>query len=246
MQKYVNVARLEKESNYKKRRNKNMALNYAKMKKDEIIWMANHKCKHSVSYLGHPNCYIAEHPDQQKTGFIDIEASQLRADWGITLSVAILDLHSNDVYSRVITKDELYSDTMDKDLLKEVVVQMRTYDRLIGYYASNMRFDIPFLRTRCVHHSISFPEFGEIVMEDLFPVIKFKFKLSSNRLNNACEALLGKTVKTQWLWKHWVKAIQGNQASLDYIKDHNIKDVQELKRLYLKVFKFSKKVNTSI
>jgi DNA polymerase elongation subunit (family B) len=221
-------------------------INFSKMKKQELVWMSNHYCRHHNTYITHPNCYVTERPESQKVGVIDIESSQLRADWGITLCVAIADLKSDDVYARTITKKEVFSDTIDKELLKDVVAKMRTYDRLIGYYASNMRFDIPFLRTRCVFHDIPFPQYGEIIMEDLYPVIKNKFKLSSNRLANACEALLGESNKTHWLWKYWLRAIQGQQEALDYIEDHCIKDTQETKRLYMKVYNFNREVNASL
>lgn len=221
-------------------------VNIARFKKSEIVWMSNHHCRHAHSYLSHPACYVLDNPDQQKTGFIDIESSQLRADWGIVLSTCILDLNSDKVFSRTITKKEVFSDTIDKNLLKDVVKEMRSYDRLIGYYASNMRFDIPFLRTRCVFHDLDFPEFGEIIMEDLYPVIKYKFKLSSNKLANACEALLGETNKTHWLWRYWLKAIQGDPVALKYIEDHCVLDVQELKKLYNKIYKFSRTASTSL
>lgn len=222
-------------------------MNLARMKKDEIIWLANHRCiAHGIRYIEHPACWERERIEDQKTGFIDIEASQLKADWGIALCVSILDLNSDHNFVRTITKEEVFSDSVDKSLIKDTVKEMRTYDRLIGFYASNMRFDIPFLRTRAVFHNLDFPGFGEIVMEDLYPVIRYKFKLSSNRLNNACEALLGHTNKTHWLWKHWLRAVQGNQASLDYIQDHCIKDTQEVKRLYQKIYKFSRKGNASL
>ncbi len=224
-----------------------MTINFAKMKKQEIVWMSNHRCAaHSVLYTSHPNCYVKENPEQQKTAFIDIESSQLTADWGIALCVSILPMDSNISYARTITKAELYSDNVDKNLIRDVVKEMRTYDRLIGYYASNMRFDIPFLRTRAIHHDLDFPGFGEIIMEDLYPVVRYKFKLKSNRLDSACEALLGTSNKTRWLWKHWLKAIQGNQESLAYIEDHCIRDTQETKRLYQKIFKFNKRGSTSL
>jgi len=224
-----------------------MPVNFARMKKDEIVWMANHRCAaHGVQFTSHPNCYLIEHPEQQKIGFIDIESSQLTADWGIALCVSILPLESDKGFARTIKKSELFSDDIDKNLIKDVVKEMRTYDRLIGYYASNMRFDIPFLRTRAVHHDVDFPGFGEIIMEDLYPIVRYKFKLKSNRLDSACEALLGGSNKTRWLWKHWLRAIQGKQESLDYIEDHCIKDTQETKRLYQKIFKFNKKGAASL
>lgn len=224
-----------------------MGLNLARMRKDEIVWMANHKCKkHSVSYINHPNCFILENPDKQNVGIIDIEASQLKANWGIALCVSILDLHSDKNFVRIITKKELFSESLDRALLKETIVEMRKYDRLIGFYASNMRFDIPFLRSRAVYHDLDFPSFGEIVMEDLYPIIRYKFALSSNRLETACRFLLRGTEKTHWLEKQWLRAIQGNQKALDYIKDHCIKDTKETRRLYQKVFKFSRRNNTSL
>lgn len=224
-----------------------MPLNLSRMRKEEIIWLSNHRCAaHQVRYIEHPNCYAKECPEQQKTGFIDIESSQLTADWGIALCVSILPMDSNISYARTITKAELYSDSVDKNLIKDVVKEMRTYDRLIGFYASNMRFDIPFLRTRAIHHDLDFPGFGEIIMEDLYPVVRYKFRLKSNRLDSACEALLGTSNKTRWLWKHWLKAIQGNPESLAYIEDHCIRDTQETKRLYQKIFKFNKKGSASL
>ncbi len=225
-----------------------MTINFARLRKDEIVWMACHKCKaHNNRYIEHPACYLKENPDKEHAGFIDIESSNLNADWGICLCVSILDLHSDELYTRIITKEEVFHKTLDKELLKDVLKEMRKFDRLIGYYASNMRFDIPFLRTRAVHHNIdNFPGFGEIVMEDLYPIVKYKFKLSSNRLENACEALLGSSNKTKWLWKYWLKAIQGDQKALDYITDHCRRDTEETKKLYRKIFKYNRKQNTSL
>jgi uncharacterized protein YprB with RNaseH-like and TPR domain len=224
-----------------------MSLNFARMKKEEIIWMANHRClAHGIRYIEHPACWTREHPDQQKVGFIDVETSQLTADWGIVLCVSILPSEGDKAFLRTVTKKELYSDSIDKALLIDTINEMRKYDRLIGYYSSNYRFDIPFLRTRAIHHNLDFPSFGEIVMEDLYPVIRYKFKLKSNRLDNACEALLGDTTKTKWLWRHWLRAVQGDKEALDYIADHCLKDTQEVRRLYQKIYKFSRRNSTSL
>lgn len=221
-------------------------MNLAKMKKDEIIWMNNHHCKHKISYLQHPNCYKVECPDKQRVGILDIEASQLKADWGIVLCVSIRDLNSDKKWVRTITKKELFSDDMDKALVKDVIKEIRNYDRLIGYYISNMRFDIPFLRTRAVHHGLDFPGFGELVVEDLFPVIKYKFQLSRNRLDNACRTLLGDSKKTHWAGKYWLKALQGDATALKYIENHCEIDTAETKRLYMKVYNYSRRNNASI
>ncbi len=224
-----------------------MTINFARLRKDEIVWMACHKCKaHNNRYIEHPACYLKENPDKEHAGFIDIESSNLNADWGICLCVSILDLHSDELYTRIITKEEVFHKTLDKELLKDVLKEMRKFDRLIGYYASNMRFDIPFLRGRSTHHSLDFPNYGEIVMEDLYPSVKYKFRLSRNRLENASRFLVGETSKTHWSGKYWIRAIQGDPEALAYIEDHCKKDVQDLKKLYMKIFKYSRKQRTSI
>jgi uncharacterized protein YprB with RNaseH-like and TPR domain len=221
-------------------------MNLGRLKKSDLVWMATHHCKHRMPYISHPRCYEVECPDEQKTAFIDIETSQLKADWGIVICVSILDLNSDYNFVRTITKKEVYSKDLDKALVNDVIDEMRCWDRLIGYYAANMRFDIPFLRTRAVLHGLDFPAFGEIIMEDMYPVIRYKFKLSRNRLDNACEALLGKSEKTHWLWAHWLRAVQGNKASLQYIEDHCKIDTQELKKLYKRVYKFNRVAGTSM
>ncbi len=217
------------------------------MKKQEIVWLATHRCKaHGIKYIEHPNCYISENPETQRVGFIDIESSSLKADFGMVICVSILDINEEKPWNRCITKEEVFTDKLDKQLLKDVIKEMRTYDRLIGYYASNGRFDVPFLRSRSIYHSLDFPGYGEIVMEDVYPYVRYKLALSRNRLETACRFIVGESDKTNWFGKHWVKAIQGNQESLDYIVDHCNKDVTDLRKLYNKLYKFNRKQNTSL
>ena len=70
--------------------------------------------------------------------------------------------------------------------------------------------------------------------------------MSSNRLENACRVLLGKTHKTRIESSYWIRALQGNPRALNYILDHNKKDVIDLERLYLKVINFATRQDTSI
>lgn len=224
-----------------------MSLNLARMKKQDIVWLATHKCKaHGNKYIEHPNCFVSEHPETQKVGFIDLEASNLKADFGLVICVSILDMDEKEAYNRCLTPEEVFHTSLDKPLLKDVIQEMRKYDRLIGYYASNGRFDIPFLRARSLHHNLDFPGYGEIVMEDVYPYVRYKLALSRNRLETACEFIVGNSDKTRWSGKHWVRAIQGNKDSLDYIVTHCNNDVKDLRKLYKKLYKFSRKQNTSL
>lgn len=218
-------------------------LNVARMKKIEIIWMQNHKCKHGHNYLEHQNCYFEENPNKERLGFFDIETTNLKADFGIILQYCIADQSSDKVYSRTITKKELTQD-LDRKVVKQCLKDMGNFDRLVGYYSS--RFDIPFIRTRAVALGLEFPEYGGLLHQDLYFVVRNRFNLSSKRLENACRVLLGSTDKTRIDSEHWIRALQGDPGSLDYIRDHCEKDVIDLKKLYNKIIRYSRRTDTSL
>ncbi|KKL84703.1 hypothetical protein LCGC14_1962040, partial [marine sediment metagenome] len=72
-----------------------------RLKKKETVWLANHKCKHRHNYIEHYNCYITENPDMERIGFLDIECSNLKADYGIILSYCIKKHGEDTIYSDV-------------------------------------------------------------------------------------------------------------------------------------------------
>jgi uncharacterized protein YprB with RNaseH-like and TPR domain len=219
------------------------------MKKAEILWMCSHKCTaHGIRYIEHPNCYDREHPDKQKVGIVDIEASNLKADFGVVICYSMLDLNSDTMISRIVTKKELFERKRQPDygVMKDFCADVRRFDRIIGFYASDGKFDIPFLRSRAVSQDLDFPGYGEVIMEDVWPIIKYKFCISSNRIANASRFLVGQSSKTNWFATYWIRAIQGDKAALAYIKDHCERDVQDTKKLYLKVRRFKRQANTSI
>lgn len=219
-----------------------------RLRKDDIVRIGRWRCKHSHTGLEHYSCWLKENPDQERVGFIDIEASNLKGDFGIVICYSILDLNSDTQIARVVTKEELFDYSHDPDyhLMRDCVKDMMMYDRLIGYYSGDYKFDIPFLRTRAVSQSIEFPGVGSIFFEDVYTTIKKKFCLSSNRLATAVRTLTGDTQKTNWFQKYWVRGIQGDPSALAYIVDHCEKDVQDLKKLYLKVYPFVQHKNQSI
>jgi len=215
-----------------------------RMKKTQIVKLAKWRCKHGETGLSHYNCYLREHPETERIGFIDIECTNLKADFGIVICYCIADNDSDTIYERIITKKDLATD-LDKRVILQCIRDLRRFDRVIGYYSS--RFDIPFLRTRAIALGIdNFPEYGEIIHNDLYYAVRNKFQLSSNRLDNACRILLGRTEKTRIDSESWIKALQGDPTALNYIQDHCRKDVLELKRLYHKVTNFRRTSDTSI
>jgi uncharacterized protein YprB with RNaseH-like and TPR domain len=165
----------------------------------------------------------------ERLGFIDIESSQLNASFGIILSVCILD-DKKSLYKRVISPEELRKGIFDRVLCAELCKEMRKYDRLIGYYSE--RFDMPFIRTRCLYHKLDMPLFKEIKHTDLWKIVRNKLKIHSNRLG-AVAPFFGIKAKDHPLTPAvWIKALSGDKEALDFICLHNIEDVHTTRELY--------------
>lgn len=216
----------------------------AQMTKREIMVIYKFRCKHGHNGISHYNCYRMESKTPERKGFLDIEASNLKANFGIMLSYCIKVENSPKIYKGVLTKKDLTSGLMDKRLIENCITDMRRFDRLIGHYSS--RYDFPFIRTRAIIHGIRFPEYGEILQTDTWRMARSVLCLHSNRQAVIAEALLGRTVKTRIKQEHWIMALQGNPKSLAYVLDHNIKDVLDLEKNYHLLKAFTTKTNKSL
>lgn len=219
-----------------------------RLKKAEIQKLSNGQCRHAHSYLDHYNCYLTENPEEvERVGFFDLEASNLDADFGQMLSYCIKDSNSKEILGDIITKNDLVKNPpgqADKRIVRNCIRDLSKFDRIVTFYGA--RFDLPFLRTRAAVCGVDFPTYGSLSHKDLWFVIRGKYKLSSNRLQNACKVILGKTNKTHIEPKHWHGALQGNKKSLKYIYEHNCWDVLDLQDLYERVESFSRPSNNSI
>ena len=59
-----------------------------RLTKQQLVWMANHTCKkHRHKYIEHYQCYVNECQIPERVGYLDIEASNLDADFGIMLCI---------------------------------------------------------------------------------------------------------------------------------------------------------------
>lgn len=217
-------------------------MNFARMKKSELVWMANNKCKHGHSYITHPNCYDADHGKDQRIGFLDLECSNLHANWGIILSYSIKVKGEDKIYSKVISKEELNT-CLDKRVVESCIDDIDKFDRIVGYYST--RFDIPYLRTRAIILGVPFPGYGGFLHTDVYYMARNKLCLNSNRLDTVAAALFGETQKTRIEPKYWTKALMGDKKALAYILDHNQKDVLELERVYDALIDFTKRLDRS-
>lgn len=220
-----------------------------RLKKAEIGWLADNTCKaHRHSYLEHYSCYLSEQPDrQEKVGFLDIEASNLKADFGIILSYCIKTGGKDEMLSSVLTLEDIQkakAGDEDKRVVQNIIRDMQKYDRIVTFYGT--RFDIPYIRTRALMMDLPFPGYGTLKHTDDYFIMRHRFCLSSNRLENSTRCLLGKTEKTRIENKFWRGGVRGDKASLDYILDHNEKDVLDLEKLHNKIIYYARRSDNSI
>jgi len=215
----------------------------SKMVKQEIVWLGSHRCKCGHTYLEHYACYLKENPLKERIGFFDTENSSLVADFGIMLCYCIKELGTDKIYHRAITPKELRT-CMDKEVARQCVKDLSQFSKIYTFYGT--RYDFPFVRTRVVANGLPFFNYGELFHQDLWFLIRGKFKLSSNRLENACRILLGETNKTHINPTIWIKALQGDVKSINWIVDHCKRDVTDLEKLWEKVNQFQRETKTSI
>jgi uncharacterized protein YprB with RNaseH-like and TPR domain len=224
-------------------------INIGRLTKDEIVKRANWRCpvkghsKHNG--LEHPKCYekLKDLEEGEKIGFLDIETSNLKADFGIIFSYCIKE-HGGKILGRSLTKEELLNEVYDKELLKECNEDMRKFDKVVGYYST--KFDIPYLRTRSTYWKLDFPVYKEVKHTDVYYIIKNKFNLHRNRLETACD-FFSIEAKTHPLMANiWFRAMVGDKKALSFIFSHNKEDVVSLEKLYDLTIKYAYPCNKSI
>jgi uncharacterized protein YprB with RNaseH-like and TPR domain len=185
---------------------------------------------------------------KMKIGYLDIEATQLNASFGFMLSWCIKTKDKNEYFNSVVTKKELFDEKFDFRLTKELLETMKKYDVLYAHYGSDRRFDIPFIRTRAYANDLQdlIPNKYELYIGDTYPIARNKLKLHSNRLDAIGEIIGVPLKKTPLSAKIWQLASYGNKKALEYISNHNRRDVQLLEQIHKKLEKIENKSFTSI
>jgi len=213
------------------------------MKKQDLAVLFTEHCKHGHLYAEHPACYLAEHEDKLKIGFLDIETSNLKADFGIMLSYCIKEANNKKILGRAINKKELDNGTLDKDLVKECIADVGKFNLIVTYYGT--KFDVPFIRSRALYWDIEFPKFGSHNHKDCYYMVRNRLCIHRNRMEDAAR-LLGIEGKNHIDGYYWITALTGNPKALAYILDHNERDVEVLEKVYYKMKDFSRDVSKSI
>jgi len=213
------------------------------MTKKEIKDRLMFYCSHGHNGYSHPKCYEKLHGDTRTIAIVDIESSSLVASFGFIISICIKKLGGTTT-KLVVTPREIHNGTTDKRICREFVKEMEKYDMLVGHYSE--RFDIPFIRTRCVYWDIPFPRYADLIQKDTCKILWNKFKLHSNRLEAACDFFGIKAKEHKLKQRIWQPAMAGKQSALNYILVHNIEDVESTEKLWVKINQYIAPSKTSI
>ncbi len=184
-------------------------------------------------------------------GYLDIETSGLTADFDVMLSWAncIRDVKTGKTlteYDVVTKKDFEFSykkqnaDLVDLSIVETVVDTINKCDLVIGHwFIGKHRHDIPFIRSRCVINKVSgFPQHRQIRYGDTQKWGSLLYRLHNNGLDSIARQFDLSVTKTRLDAKTWKNARIGIKKDLDYVLDHNIKDVILTKDIHLGMEKF--------
>lgn len=228
-------------------------INPHRLLKREMLWLMTHRCRHFHYFSEHTSCYFDEKPwklDRDAPGVervatFDIECTNLQATFGYVFSYCFKEIDGS-IYERIITSNEIRNHKFDYYVIKQLCIDIRKFDRIIVYFGKDYRFDIPFVRTRAIFHGLDFPKYKELIVNDLYDIVKKKLRLHRNRLETACE-FFGIPCKQHRLDPNtWQKALAGDKKSLDWILEHNREDVTSTELLWKKLQDYVKNPNTSI
>ena len=206
-------------------------------------WLYTHGCEHRHRFSRHFSCFLKQYSISERIGFLDIETSNLKANFGIVLCWCILS-EDGWLYEDCLTQSDIQSGEEDSRCIQECIHTMSEFDRVVTHFGTY--FDIPFLRTRAMIHGLDFPKYGELWHTDVWKMAKSKLCLHSNRQDIIAESLYGKTVKTRISHPDWRKAMMGDERAVLNVLDHCEKDVKDLCKNYNALLPYCNIVRSSI
>ena len=232
----------------------------------ELYWKLKNMSKDSILNLakkkGEDGKYVLElrcNPKEvdglvgERIGFLDIETTDLKSDYGIILCYCIKDANSDKIYHDIITPEDIkkYSsknrEIMAKEdtrVIKSLVRDLANFDRVVTHFGSI--FDLPFIRSRAIMCGVDFPTYGVYVQTDTWRILKNKFNLSRRSLENSCRQLLGKTNKDHLSLSIKHGCIRGEAWALKDTLEHCKKDVIDTESLFNTIAPFARQTKTSI
>ena len=138
-------------------------------------------------------------------------------------------LGSEEVFSECLTPDEIREEK-DSRIVKQLWALIDQADIVIAH--NGKRFDVPKINSRFIMAGL--PPTSSYIQIDTKEVAAKQFGFSSNKLD-ALAGYFNIEHKDDTDFELWVKCMNGDQASLDYMEKYNRKDVTILEQVYLKL-----------
>lgn len=163
------------------------------------------------------------------TLILDIETTDLEADRGVVLC-ASYESSKQPGKVHTLRQDELNPDWEtkrgnDKELVKQTCALVKSHDVIVAH--NGARFDLPFLRTRCLRWGLK--PMKDIKIVDPLQIAWRKFKLRSNRLGAVADYLGIEDKKTPLDMSVWADAmLNGSKRAMNYIVEHCEADIKVL------------------
>ena len=206
-------------------------MDISKLKKQELVFLAQHKCQHRHTYLNHPGCYRKEN---FKILFLDIEISpslgwvygkydQNVLDFEKEWHIMCVGYKWQDSEVEVITGKE-------RQIVKRIRNLLDEADIVIAHNAD--RFDIRKINTRIAYYGLKPPSKYKTV--DTLKKVRKLFGLNSNSLNDVGK-YFGLGTKKGSYGDLWQDCLKGNKKAWKKMVKYNKQDVLLLEKLYKKI-----------
>ena len=172
-------------------------------------------------------------PNGPRILFWDIEATNLRADFGYILCIGYKFAHWKKPKIIKLCNSPTYKKdrTDDSYVLEQFAKAYATANLSVTWYGN--RFDLPYVNARNLAHDL--PRLPPVPQVDLWRTSRYELAISNNRLDTASRFLKLKDEKTRVDGQIWVRAMSGYKDALKYIYDHCYADVLVLEGAYGKL-----------
>lgn len=165
----------------------------------------------------------------------DLEASNLNADFGLILTFGSKIVGEGKPV--VLRIDDYFDESRDlikaeRKMLKDIYDTMLDSDVWLGHFSTH--YDLPFINSRLLYHGLPVlpPNFPAL---DTWKIARNRLKLRNNRLATVQEFLKLEDEKNSIKPEQWIRALSGHRKSIDYIVEHNRRDVLVLEQAYVKL-----------
>lgn len=169
-----------------------------------------------------------------RTAFLDIEATDLKANFGRLLCLSVADQHStsrDDVVTFRWDDPEFAGRNRRDDSLLAAAIRdyLDQFDVWVGW--NSKRYDIPFINTRLALHDLR-PLRADIMHIDPMYTSRHSMRLHSSRLDAVAKTFRLDDQKTPLDPEIWAAAADGEREAMDYVVMHCEQDVLVLRHAF--------------